>query len=177
MSNRYYMTLSLNVLNHMGLNLYSNTPAVLAEVIANSWDADATDVQVDFDVDAKTITISDNGCGMDLSDVNEKFLYVGYQKRPPGRLPGDELRTPKGRKPMGRKGIGKLSLFSIANKIHVYTRKEGNDPESFLMDASAIREVIENEDPSVAGRYEPENIPFDDPIRPGRGTTIRITVL
>ena len=38
---RYYMTISLNVLNHMGLNLYSNTPSVLAEVIANSWDADA----------------------------------------------------------------------------------------------------------------------------------------
>ena len=43
---KYYMTISLNVLNHMGLNLYSNTPAVLAEVIANAWDADATVVDV-----------------------------------------------------------------------------------------------------------------------------------
>lgn len=38
----YRMTISRNVLNHLGLNLYSNTPAVLAEVIANAWDADAT---------------------------------------------------------------------------------------------------------------------------------------
>ncbi len=38
----YSMTLSLNVLNHLGLNLYSNAPAVLAEAVANGWDADAT---------------------------------------------------------------------------------------------------------------------------------------
>ena len=68
------MTISLNVLNHMGLNLYSNTPAVLAEVIANSWDADATGVDVQFDVDNKTITVTDDGCGMSLEDVNGKYL-------------------------------------------------------------------------------------------------------
>ena len=39
---KYKMSISLNVLNHLGLNLYSNTPAVIAEVIANAWDADAT---------------------------------------------------------------------------------------------------------------------------------------
>ena len=55
-NSKYYMTISLNVLNHMGLNLYSNTPAVLAEVIANSWDADATKVDVDFDMTEKTVT-------------------------------------------------------------------------------------------------------------------------
>ena len=50
---KYYMTISLNVLNHLGLNLYSNTPAVLAEVIANSWDADATQVDVVFDIEKR----------------------------------------------------------------------------------------------------------------------------
>ena len=115
---RYLMTISLNVLNHMGLNLYSNVPAVLAEVIANSWDADASNVDVAFDLDQKTITVTDNGCGMDRDDVNSKFLYVGYQKRPSDIAPGEEFLTPiYKRKPMGRKGIGKLSLFSIANRI------------------------------------------------------------
>ena len=37
----YKMTISLNVLSHLGINLYSNIPAVLSEVVANSWDADA----------------------------------------------------------------------------------------------------------------------------------------
>ena len=32
---QYRLTISLNVLNHLGINLYSNVPAVLAEVVAN----------------------------------------------------------------------------------------------------------------------------------------------
>ena len=68
------MSISLNVLNHLGLNLYSNTPAVLSEVIANSWDADATEVKIDIDIGKNIITISDNGDGMDIDDINKKFL-------------------------------------------------------------------------------------------------------
>ena len=104
MSNRYQMTISLNVLNHLGLSLYSNTPAVLAEVIANAWDADATEVHVDFDRFDNTITVTDNGVGMDEADINTKYLYVGYQKRDSTKAP---LKTRAGRLPMGRKGIGK----------------------------------------------------------------------
>jgi hypothetical protein len=40
------MRLSLNVLNHLGLNLYSNVPAVLSEAVANAWDAEAHDVEI-----------------------------------------------------------------------------------------------------------------------------------
>ena len=36
------MRLSLNILEHLGLNLYSHVPAVLSEAVANAWDADAT---------------------------------------------------------------------------------------------------------------------------------------
>ena len=167
------MSISLNVLNHLGLNLYSNTPAVIAEVIANAWDADATEVKVDFDIQQKTITVTDNGHGMDVNDINDKYLHVGYQKR--DRKVAD-FRTPGGRKPMGRKGIGKLSLFSIANKIFVYTRKKGGKNEAFLMDAEEIKEVIQNEDPSLPGEYEPEQIDFDADIKT-QGTVIKIAAL
>ena len=166
---RYLMRISLNVLNHMGLYLYSNTPAVLAEAIANAWDADATEVRVHVDPQAKTISVRDNGVGMDLADINHKFLYVGYSKR----TGSGDFRTERNRKPMGRKGIGKLSLFSIANRISVYTQKVGGQPESFLMDAHKIKEAIEAEDPSTAKRYEPERIEFDEQIADS-GTIIKI---
>ena len=131
---KYRMTISLNELNHLGLNLYSNVPAVIAEVIANAWDADATHVDVDFDPKNKAFTVTDNGCGMKLDDVNNKYLYVGYQKRPPTSSPDNEYLTPEyKRRPIGRKGIGKLSLFSIANKIRVYTRASNSQPEAFLV--------------------------------------------
>ena len=175
---KYYMTISLNVLNHMGLNLYSNVPAVLAEVIANSWDADATKVDVDFDLEGKTITVTDNGCGMTLEDVNSKYLYVGYQKRPREVSPDEEFLTLEhNRKPMGRKGIGKLSLFSIANSIRVYTRVTGGTTEAFLMDADEIRKAIDVENPSEVRQYAPEPIDADGNEPEGRGTRIRITDL
>ena len=168
---RYQMGISLNVLNHLGLNLYSNTPAVLAEVIANSWDADARNVDVQFDFENKTIKIVDDGHGMSVADINEKYLYVGYQKRS-----GNCLSTLGGRRPMGRKGIGKLSLFSIADKYSVYTLKEGGEKESFLMDANKIREVIKSEDPSALSRYEPDQVIFDESIG-SHGTIIHISDL
>jgi len=58
------MRLSLSVLDHLGLNLYSNIPAVISEVVANSWDADATTVTMDIDRDSGRITVSDDGIGI-----------------------------------------------------------------------------------------------------------------
>ena len=169
---QYKMSISLNVLNHLGLNLYSNTPAVLSEVIANAWDADASEVRVTFDLDDKTITVADNGCGMDRRDINEKFLHVGYQKR--GTKAGRS--TPGGRKPMGRKGIGKLSLFSIADKISVYSLKRQSPREAFLMDANEIKKHIEGEGPSAQGMYEPRALPWDEGVKTS-GTVIKISDL
>ena len=171
---KYEITISLNVLNHLGLSLYSNTPAVIAEVIANAWDADATEVRVDFDKHENAITITDNGVGMDQTDINTKYLYVGYQKRDPKR---GALKTPSGRLPMGRKGIGKLSLFSIAEQFAVYSKKENSPEQAFLMDAEKLKEAIrsedENTDPSSPGHYHPEAIEFDVDLG-DHGTRIRI---
>ena len=112
-STKYRMTLSLNVLNHLGINLYSNTPAVLSEVVANAWDADAKNVSIDIDKSNDEITITDNGHGMTISDANEKLLMVGYRRREMGNAITELFKRPV----MGRKGIGKLSLFSIAKNI------------------------------------------------------------
>ena len=165
---KYRMTISLNVLNHLGLYLYSNTPAVLSEVIANAWDADAKEVKVDFDLGAKTITITDDGHGMSEQDINKKYLYVGFKKRDDGRM-----ATPHGRPPMGRKGIGKLSLFSIAHEFSVFSRKKGSEGQALRMDADALKRAIQKDDPSSPDVYEPKSIPFNVDIGE-HGTSIRI---
>lgn len=158
------MRLDLNVLNHLGLNLYSNTPAVLSEVIANSWDADASIVKIDCDQDADTIVIVDNGSGMDLDDINGKFLCVGYRKRENG-----EAITPKYHRPvMGRKGIGKLSLFSIADNIDIYSKKNG-DRNAFRMSRTDIEREINETNSS----YSPREIEFED-FEFETGTQIKI---
>lgn len=149
------MTVSLNVINHLGLNLYSNIPAVLSEVVANAWDADATDVRVDIDRVAGTVTVQDDGVGMNLQDINDRYLTVGYRRRE-----NAPTITPRySRAVMGRKGIGKLSLFSIARVVEVYTIKDGGK-HAFRMSVEDIRRSISDEQAEFAP-YRPAPISAD----------------
>lgn len=144
------MRISLNALEHLGMNLYSNVPAVLSEIVANSWDADAENVNVTIDKVNETITIEDDGIGMDRDDVIDHFLTVGFKRR----AEIGELTSVKKRKPMGRKGIGKLSSFSIARVVDVFTIKDG-ERTAFRMDRDVIKARISSND-SVP--YEPPEL-------------------
>ena len=173
MSNEYTLDIDLNVLNHLGLNLYSNVPAVLAELIANAWDADASrvDVSVKDQDEDKRIIIQDNGCGMNDADLRKKFLTVGYQRRTPEKN-GDQ--TPdKGRPVMGRKGIGKLSVLSIAQKVYVYTKKKDTKPLAIELDVEKIQQAIETKQ-----KYHPPVINAPKDIDLGSsGTALVLTAL
>jgi len=141
----YRMTVDLNVLNHLGINLYSNVPAVISEAVANAWDADAAEVKITFDPEGGKIIIADDGHGMDIDDMNKKYLTVGYRRRERG-----ESKSPKGRTVTGRKGIGKLSLFSIADIVEVHSVK-GDVRHGLKMSVDEIRQAIEG----VKGVYHP----------------------
>lgn len=162
MDNKFTMSLSLNVLNHLGINLYSNIPAVLSEIVANSWDADASVVNISIFDDK--IIIEDNGCGMDANDINSKFLYVGHRKRE------ISICSPKyKRKYMGRKGIGKLSMFSIAQEVDVISKKKCEDGSyeinGLRMDSKKIEKAINDElDSNKSKEYHPEilSVNLDD---------------
>lgn len=168
-SNKYEMTIDLNVLDHLGINLYSSTPPVLSEVVANSYDADATRVDIKIvDGNSSEIRISDNGEGMDIEDINRKYLHVGYRRRE-----NDEAFSKKfHRQVMGRKGLGKLSLLSIARCIEIHTKKESSKGEAFAIRLEDLQSCI------VKGEktYHPAEIEFKDELVEGvSGTTVIIT--
>ena len=170
---KYKMTLSLSVLEHLGVNLYSSVPAVISETVANAWDADALEVKIEVigKEDDRAIVITDNGCGMDVNDINRKFLTVGYHRRDE---PGSE-KTPRGRVPMGRKGIGKLSLFSIADEIKVYSKKKDERQNALRLDGAKIRQQIKGNKPED---YHPESIAdSDDSFPHNSGTRLVISKL
>jgi Histidine kinase-, DNA gyrase B-, and HSP90-like ATPase len=164
----FELTISLNVLEHLGINLYSNVPSVLSEIVANAWDADASVVSVTWDRPNGRIVIQDDGTGMTAQEVNDRFLKVGHRRR--DEQPG---LTPKGRRPMGRKGIGKLSLFSIANVVEIETAK-GSERNAFRMRLDEIRSKVQQQGGN--GTYRPtrtgtDRIDFD------HGTRITLTEL
>ncbi len=148
----YDLNIDLNVLNHLGLNLYSNVPAVLSEMVANAWDADATRVDIRISGRGqKTLIVKDNGCGMNDADMRAKYLTVGYERR--RRRGGDQ--TAMGRPVMGRKGIGKLSVFSIAGKVQIITKAKESAPLGIRLDVEKIQEAIRNEE-----KYHPQPLPL-----------------
>lgn len=174
----FTMTLSLNVLNHLGIKLYSNLPAVLSEAVANAWDADATKVSVDVDTATETIAITDNGIGMTPEDVNARFLHVGYRRREDTASGAGAHSPVHGRPVMGRKGLGKLSLFSIARVVEVQTaaaRPLGEDTATavacgFVMDLDDVEAAIRGEAvpgpadataESTPRAYHPEPLPSE----------------
>ncbi|MDH5667698.1 MAG: ATP-binding protein, partial [Nitrospira sp.] len=139
----------------------------MAEVVANSWDADAENVKIAIGKSDGKIIITDDGHGMDLADINSKFLNVGYRRRDEDPVAG--RITLKWKRPvMGRKGIGKLSLFSIARHIDVFSIK-GCDKQAFTMDIEAIKSHISKKE----NEYSPPPIPHAQfPTDLSKGTRI-----
>lgn len=159
----FEIKIDLNVLNHLGMSLYSNTPAVLTEIISNAWDADAKNVEITLDVDNGEVIIQDDGHGMSKEDIVNKFLKVGYARREHGRAKSDDLH----RQVMGRKGIGKLAMFSLANKIQVFSCKKGETPQAFEVDVEELQRCIR-----TAQSYVAKSIDFPDEF--STGTKIKL---
>ena len=163
MEAKYNLDVKLSFLRLLGPNLYGNMPAVLSELVANAWDADATRVDININRGKCEIEIEDDGVGMSVDDLNGKYLRVGYRRRDEDAEHG--RRTAKGRPAMGRKGLGKLSLFSIANVIEVQSSKNG-DTHGFRMSVPGIHEAVQEKRP-----YHPEPL-VSETLTVTRGTKI-----
>ncbi|MBR2149164.1 MAG: ATP-binding protein [Campylobacter sp.] len=128
-----------NAVTHLGRNLYSSTPPALAELVANSYDAYAT--KVDIKIEKSYIIIADNGKGMSIDELNNKYCKIGNPKQSEVAINGLSQR-----KPMGKKGIGKLATFSIGNKYEIFTKtKDDSQWINFKLD---YNEMLKN-DPYV----------------------------
>ncbi|HID37064.1 MAG TPA: molecular chaperone HtpG [Ghiorsea sp.] len=127
-------------------SLYSNKEIFLRELISNASDAadklrfEATTddalfegdsdlhVFVEFDKDAKTITVRDNGIGMNHEEVIENIGTIARSgtKEFFGQLSGDEEKDAH---LIGQFGVGFYSSFLIANKVTLTTRRAGTTAE------------------------------------------------
>jgi len=87
---------------------------------------------------------------MDTDGVNERYLKVGYRRR----KEDDGKTSPEGRPVMGRKGIGKLSLFSIAEQVDVFTRTKETEAIGLKISTTALRMAMDHQDKE----YHPDSI-------------------
>jgi len=199
MSKKYKMTISRLTVDKLGVKLYDRVSAVIAEIVANSYDADATEAIITAPMGEMlarkqqstlidqgfSIEVSDNGLGMlvdaSVNEVNDFYLKVGAERRNDPRR-GDRSKQ-FGRRVMGRKGIGKFAPFGVCQKIEVISssgdkingKDENGKPQKgfitshFILDRKAI--LWETDAP-----YFPEPGPLDETVQAKLGTTIKMRV-
>src|SRR5690606_22840539 len=113
--------IAFGAVKHFGRNLYTTNPPAITELIANAWDAYATECRVIMKQDE--ILIIDNGIGMTDKEFVERYAKSGYEKKYDIRIPRDMKDRPY----MGKKGIGKFSAFSLSNNYILYTKSDEDE--------------------------------------------------
>ena len=144
MGKRQFKTEVSDLLNLIIHSLYSNREIFLRELISNASDAidklkylSLTDeklkgfsfdpaIEVRFDSDARTLTISDNGVGMDEDDLNANLGTIASSgTRKFLENLGDDAR--KNSNLIGQFGVGFYSAFMVASRVEVVSRKAGQE--------------------------------------------------
>ncbi|SNB56167.1 molecular chaperone HtpG [Marinobacter sp. es.042] len=127
-------------------SLYSNKEIFLRELISNASDAEdklrfaalkddslyesdsELKIRLDFDEEANTVTLTDNGIGMTRDDVIQNLGTIARSGTAEflQQLSGDEKKDSK---LIGQFGVGFYSAFIVADKVDVFTRRAGAPAE------------------------------------------------
>jgi Histidine kinase-, DNA gyrase B-, and HSP90-like ATPase len=156
---------SPRILDHLGLSAYNSLRKCLAELAANSYDADATEVRIavpDVVDDSAVIDLTDDGMGMNAKDIDDNYLFIARDRRVEGQ------RSPGGRLLIGSKGIGKFAGFGIASRMQITTCKEGSQ-SLFTLDRGDFDDLV-----SIASKTIPITT---SPTERGNGTKVRLCKL
>jgi molecular chaperone HtpG len=127
-------------------SLYSNREIFLRELISNASDAcdklrfealhntglfendSELRIRLDYDVEARTLTVSDNGVGMSRDEVIANLGTIAKSGTQEffAQLTGDQQRDAR---LIGQFGVGFYSSFIVADKVTVLTRRAGETPD------------------------------------------------
>lgn len=100
--------------DHLSKVAASSTKAALAELIWNSLDADATNVNVNFTsgpLGTDRVTVSDNGTGISYKDAESLFISLG------GSWKASKNKTDSGRFLHGKEGEGRFKAFALGRVV------------------------------------------------------------
>ena len=141
---RKFKTESKKLLDLMINSIYTNREIFLRELVSNASDAidklylksltdgsvhvdqDNLAINVAFDKDARTITVSDNGIGMTEDELEKNLGTIAHSgseefKAANAEAQGDAVDI------IGRFGVGFYSAFMVAREVSVTTRAWGSD--------------------------------------------------
>lgn len=111
----------------LGVQNFTNEESAILELVKNAYDAYAKNVLISFDAD--TLTVFDDGIGMDKDTILKNWMHVGKSDK------GYSLFDSKGtdeRILAGSKGIGRFALARLGASVTIYSAKKGSAPVKWV---------------------------------------------
>ena len=131
---KMHFDINAAVVFRLGEELITDVVQALVELVKNSYDADATWVNVEIDTQGPndqgqmyaesigTIVVEDNGHGMDASTIRRGWLTIADSPKRAQKAMGQV--TPHGRTPIGDKGLGRLGSQRLAWNVEIFTQSQ-----------------------------------------------------
>ena len=152
MAKKAFKSESKRLLDLMINSIYTNKDIFLRELISNSSDAldklyyrsltdkkikvkkDKLEINLSFDKDDRTLTISDNGCGMTKEELESNLGTIAKS----GSLNFKENMTKDEKIDIiGQFGVGFYSAFMVSDKITV-TSKSVDDDKAYVWESEGV---------------------------------------
>ena len=172
-----HFTVDSELLRELGERLVGRQYIALAELVKNSFDADATRVEIRIQDDS--IKVSDNGHGMTEEDFASRWMRVGSTHKI------HEMTSPLlKRRLTGSKGVGRLAVQFLASELELTSvpdesrRPEGSTDQELFAIVDWDTAVQAGELTQATAEYElrkPDSGPF--PLQKPHGTTVTLKKL
>jgi signal transduction histidine kinase len=150
--------------------LVSDPNVAVLEFVKNAYDADATDVLIDFELTrdraSSRILIADDGTGMNREEFERNWMHPGYSAKV------NAGTTPRSRVPVGEKGLGRMAAGRLGETLDVYTRDGPNEPWLHTHFRWSDFDDMTRDIGQVLIRWDDETDPPAENL--GRGTIIEI---
>lgn len=128
------VTLSPELIGLLSEQLYRSPAKAIEELVVNAYDADADEVRVFVASEtggARFVAVYDNGHGMTYDGLADLWRVGRTKQR-------TDLQKHATRKQIGKFGIGKLSTYTIANRV-TYITSNGTDQLGVTIDYRDFR--------------------------------------
>lgn len=178
MENSLQFKISSALKDLVGKDLITSDNVAIFELVKNSYDAYANHVVITFS--KNKITIADNGKGMSLSDLKDKWLFLGFSAKKDGTE--DEVndkqksyRDKIRRFYAGAKGIGRFSCDRLGRLLTITTKtRDSLLAEQILVDWANFEVDQKIEFDNVDVEHRTLNVGNVFPNQESHGTIIEI---
>lgn len=134
MANTETFKISAALKDLIGKELITDEFVAVFELVKNSFDANASKVEVifdnNYDPDNAIIIIKDDGKGMNYDDLKNKWLFVAYSAKRLGKENEDYRDKIKTQRVFaGAKGVGRFSCDRLGSFLNLITIKDESKPK------------------------------------------------